>query len=260
MNNADLHFLRELRAAGGDPDKLERAAEVREQELEMMLETDVVISYNETEHAVIQSHTNNAVRVMKCPWVVETPNHFPRFGKTDGLAFLGGFRHPPNREGLEWFAAEIMPLIANEGIELSVYGAAMDQRFKESMQEQGINAVGYIDHLEEIYTKHRIFIAPLLSGAGIKGKVINALSYGIPTILTPTAAEGIGLRHGYDCLIAGSPQEWADAIKQLYNDEALWKSISKASRDYALQKFSFREGRRLMREIFESVDLCKSQD
>ena len=91
----------------------------------------------------------------------------------------------------------------------------MDQRFKESMQEQGINAVGYIDHLEEIYTKHRIFIAPLLSGAGIKGKVINALSYGIPTILTPTAAEGIGLRHGYDCLIAGSPQEWADAIKQL---------------------------------------------
>ena len=170
MNNADLHFLRELRSAGDDPKKLERAAEVRELELEMMLESDVVISYNETEHAVIQSHTDNAVNVMKCPWVVQTPNSFPRFNKTEGLAFLGGFKHPPNREGMEWFGAEVMPLIENNGIELSVYGAAMDHKFKESMREQGINAVGYIDHLEDLYTKHRIFIAPLLSGAGSREK------------------------------------------------------------------------------------------
>jgi len=260
MNNADLHFLRELRSAGDDPKKLERAAEVRELELEMMLESDVVISYNETEHAVIQSHTDNAVNVMKCPWVVQTPNSFPRFNKTEGLAFLGGFKHPPNREGMEWFGAEVMPLIENNGIELSVYGAAMDHKFKESMREQGINAVGYIDHLEDLYTKHRIFIAPLLSGAGIKGKVINALSYGIPTILTPMAAEGIGLRHGHDCMIARTPREWAESINKLYHDATLWESISKASREYAEQQFSFSEGRRLMREIFESVELYKVQD
>ena len=260
MNNADLHFLRELRSAGDDPKKLERAAEVRELELEMMLESDVVISYNETEHAVIQSHTDNAVNVMKCPWVVQTPNSFPRFNKTEGLAFLGGFKHPPNREGMEWFGAEVMPLIENNGIELSVYGAAMDHKFKESMREQGIKAVGYIDHLEDLYTKHRIFIAPLLSGAGIKGKVINALSYGIPTILTPMAAEGIGLRHGHDCMIARTPREWAESINKLYHDATLWESISKASREYAEQQFSFSEGRRLMREIFESVELYKVQD
>ena len=260
MNNADLHFLRELRSAGEDPDKLARATEVREMELEMMLESDVVISYNETEHAVIQSHTDNAVNVMKCPWVVETPNNSPRFRSTKGLAFLGGFKHPPNREGVEWFGAEVMPLIEHEGIELSVYGAAMDHSFKASTREQGINAVGYIDNLEDVYTKHRIFIAPLLSGAGIKGKVINALAYGIPTILTPVAAEGIGLRHGHDCLIARTPQEWGESIKKLYNDEALWKAISKASREYAEQQFSFGEGRRLMREIFESIELFNSQD
>ncbi len=136
----------------------------------------------------------------------------------------------------------------------------MDHKFKETMREQGINAVGYIDHLEDLYTKHRIFIAPLLSGAGIKGKVINALSYGIPTILTPMAAEGIGLRHGYDCMISRTPQEWAESINKLYHDEALWQSISRASRKYAEQQFSVSEGRRLMREIFESIELYKSQD
>ena len=260
MCNADLHFLRELRAAGEDPDKLARAAEVREMELEMILKTDVVISYNETEHAVIQSHTDNAVKIMKCPWVVDIPNRFPSFNTTEGIAFLGGFKHPPNREAMEWFAAEIMPLVQDDDIKISIYGASMDQQFKQSMRREGINAAGFIENLEDIYTKYRIFMAPLLSGAGIKGKVINALSYGIPTILTPMAAEGIGLRHRYDCMIARTPQEWASSIKELYYDKTLWESISKASREYATQQYSFSEGRRMMREIFESVELYKFED
>ena len=260
MNNADLHFLRELRSAGRDPEKIEEAHEIRELELEMMTLVDVVLSYNETEHAVIQSHTDNSVNVRKCPWVVDSPTTFPKFEKTKGLAFLGGFQHPPNREGIEWFAAEVMPLIQERGIELSVYGSRMDNDLKNSLNAQGIKAVGYIENLEDLYTNHRIFIAPLLSGAGIKGKVINALAYGIPTILSPIAEEGIGLRHGHDCIIARSPQEWAEAITNLNTDERRWKSISKASREYAQQQFSFTEGRRLMRETFESIDLFNIQN
>jgi glycosyltransferase involved in cell wall biosynthesis len=226
----------------------------------MMTLVDVVLSYNETEHAVIQSHTDNSVNVRKCPWVVDSPTTFPKFENTKGLAFLGGFQHPPNREGIEWFAAEVMPLIQERGIELSVYGSRMDNDLKNSLNAQGIKAVGYIENLEDLYTNHRIFIAPLLSGAGIKGKVINALAYGIPTILSPIAEEGIGLRHGHDCIIARSPQEWAEAITNLNTDERRWKSISKASREYAQQQFSFTEGRRLMRETFESIDLFNIQN
>lgn len=259
MNNADLHFLRELRSAGTDSELIQHANEIKQKELNMMRLTDVVISYNETEHAVIQSHTDNAVRVMKCPWVVDIPKSQPQFSKSKGLAFLGSFKHPPNLEGVEWFASEVMPLLTDE-ISLSVYGASMDESLQSSLTERGINAVGYIEHLESLYTTHRIFIAPLLSGAGIKGKVINALAYGIPTVLTPVAAEGIGLRHGHDCLIARTAEEWAECIEKLYNDEALWKSISRTSRDYAQREFSFKEGRRLMKEIFESVELYKTHE
>ena len=260
MNNADLHFLRELRSAGDDPEQLERASEVRELELEMMIKSDLVVSYNETEHAVIQAHTDNDVKVMKCPWVVETPTKFTRFNKTEGLAFLGGFKHPPNREGIDWFASEVMPMLQDQQLELSVYGAAMEDTLKTRLLERGIKAVGYIDNLEDLYLKHRIFIAPLLSGAGIKGKVLNALAYGIPTVLSPIAAEGIGLRHGHDCLIARTSLEWFDAITSLYRDESLWKSISQASRKYAQQQFSFSQGKRMMREIFEAVDLYQPED
>ena len=61
-------------------------------------------------------------------------------------------------------------------------------------------------------------------------------------------------------MIARTPQEWAESIQKLYKDEALWKAISKASREYAEQQFSFDEGRRLMREIFESIELFNSQN
>jgi glycosyltransferase involved in cell wall biosynthesis len=260
MNNADLHFLRELRSAGEDEEKIEKAKDIREQELAMMLEADVVISYNDTEHAVIQSHTDNEVKVLKCPWVVQTPTLFPQFNKTNGLAFLGGFKHPPNQEGVEWFGSEILPFLDREKYQLSVYGSAMGHEAIASLKTLGINAVGYIENLENIYINHRIFIAPLLSGAGIKGKVINALAYGIPTILTPVAAEGIGLRHGYDCLIARNPDEWIESITTLYNNERLWKSISNASKQYAQQQFSFTKGRQQMRDIFESIELYRVKD
>lgn len=65
---------------------------------------------------------------------------------------------------------------------------------------------------------------------------------------------------GHDCMIARTPREWAESINKLYHDATLWESISKASREYAEQQFSFSEGRRLMREIFESVELYKVQD
>jgi glycosyltransferase involved in cell wall biosynthesis len=100
-----------------------------------------------------------------------------------------------------------------------------------------------------------VFVAPLLSGAGIKGKVLNALAYGIPTVLTPTAAEGIGLRHGHDCLIAKTPEEWVEGISRLCQNDELWTSISTAARSYAASQFSFAAGKLKMKAAFEAVDL-----
>ena len=100
-----------------------------------------------------------------------------------------------------------------------------------------------------------IFVAPLLSGAGIKGKVLAALAHGVPCVLTPTAAEGIGVRHGHDCMIATSAMEWRDAIDLLVRDEDLWNRMSENARTYVGHSFSFEAGRALMRTAFEAVDL-----
>jgi GT2 family glycosyltransferase/glycosyltransferase involved in cell wall biosynthesis len=256
LNNADLHFLRELRAAlsAGDPTRMAAVRAVRDQELEMMKQADVVLSYNEVEHSVIASHTEGAARVMTCPWVVDIPERVPPLKGRKGLSFLGSFNHPPNGEGVRWFCSEVMPLLDGTGAHLTIYGSGMGGDIR-ALASDMIDPAGFVEDIADAYGRHRIFIAPLLSGAGIKGKVLSAIAHGIPTVLTPIAAEGIGLRSGHDCLIVETPQEWAEAIMTLSKDDKLWAAMSKAARDYAGQRFSFEAGRVKMKAAFEAVDL-----
>jgi GT2 family glycosyltransferase/glycosyltransferase involved in cell wall biosynthesis len=258
FNNADLHFLRELRAAlaADDPEMREAAALTRDRELAVMREVDVVLSYNETEHSVIESHTDGEVKVVRCPWVVEVPEDVPGREGRSGLSFLGNYGHPPNAEGVEWFARQVMPLVngADPGLAFWIYGSGMTDAV-HALRTGTVHPEGFVDQVADAYDRHRIFVAPLLSGAGIKGKVLAALAHGIPCVLSPVAAEGIGLRHGLDCMIAKTPQEWAEAIARLQQDDQLWDRISQNARAYVRETFSFEIGRKWMREAFEAADL-----
>ncbi len=256
LNNADLHFLRELRAAMSENDATRLAAmrSIRQQELDMMRKADVVLSYNEVEHSVIASHTDGEARVMTCPWVVDIPEKTPPLKGRAGLSFLGSFNHHPNTEGVKWFCSEVMPLLDGPGTHLTIYGSAMGEDI-EALASDQIDPAGFVENLADAYDRHRIFVAPLLSGAGIKGKVLSALAHGIPTVLSPVAAEGIGLRSGLDCVIVEHPRDWAEAITRLSLDDKLWTAISSSSRAYAAERFSFAAGREKMKAAFEAVDL-----
>jgi GT2 family glycosyltransferase len=256
LNNADLHFLRQLRSAvvNNDEEKMAAMRSTREQELDVMKKVDLVLSYNEVEHAVITSHTDGQVKVMKCPWVVSIPATIAPLSERKGLCFLANFDFHPNTEGLKWFCKDVMPMLAEHQLQLTIYGSNLGDQIKD-LANEWIIPFGHVKDVADVYQKHRVFIAPLLSGAGVKGKVVSALAYGIPTVLTPVAAEGIGLRHGVDCLIARNPEEWVSAILTLCYQDDRWHALSRASRDYAASHFSFQEGRQRIKEAFEAIDL-----
>ncbi len=258
FNNADLHFLRELRGArsAGDATQLEKARQTRHEEMEMIEAADLVLSYTEVEHAVIQASTDGAAQVLRCPWVVETVAEMPPLEGRQGLSFLGSFRHFPNTEGISWFARTVMPRLAIDApeIELSIYGSAMGEKIRR-LAAANVHPHGFVEETEEAFDRHRIFVAPLLSGAGIKGKVLAALARGVPCILSPIAAEGIGLRNGHDCLIVERAQEWVEAIRLLHVDDTLWHSLSSNALAYLRENYSFEAGRAQMRRALEAVDL-----
>lgn len=261
FNNADLHFLRELRTgiALNDPSRLDAAERTREAEVNVMSRVDLVLSYNESEHAVIQTETRGRVPVLKCPWVVGMPDAPPGPKGRNGLSFLGSFRHHPNSEGITWFSNAILPgcLKNDPDLTLWIYGSGMDAGI-QALASPNIRPAGFVPDVADAYVRHRVFVAPLLSGAGIKGKVLSALAHGIPAVLSPVAAEGIGLRDGHDCFIAETPQEWQNAIVAL-EDDTLWQNLSDNARDFVAKTYSFERGRDLMRRAFETVDLYPAE-
>nr|WP_242426221.1 glycosyltransferase [Vibrio sp. qd031] len=257
FNNADLHFLREMRAAlqdETDQEALNNALNTRTQELEVCRKADAVLCYNSTEHAVITSHILEAEKLHITPWVLEPKPKGPSFSERQGIAFLGGFNHTPNGEAVEYLVNDIMPLLAKHRPEITlyVYGSNMPKHIK-AMETDNIKMVGFAESLDGVYHDHRVFVAPLLSGAGIKGKVLESMAYNLPTVLTEVAAEGTGLSHGISTLIAQKPQAWIDAIIKLYDDEILWSKFAENSQVLVDSKYSTEHGKKVMKDIFSSI-------
>jgi phosphomannomutase/GT2 family glycosyltransferase len=263
FNNADLHFLRELRTSlRGEVSQegLEKALETRTQELAVCQKADAILCYNATEHAVITSHILDVNKLHITPWVLEPKSVGPAFEQRQGIAFLGGFNHFPNVEAVEYLAKDIMPLLYKQrpDITLYVYGSNMPASLKQH-DTDNIKMLGFAETLDGVYHDHRVFVAPLLSGAGIKGKVLEAMAYGTPTILTEVAAEGTGLTQGISTLIAQEPQEWVDAIIKLYDDKLLCAKFTENEQILVAEKYSVEHGHKAFKKIFASVGVYSSK-
>ena len=260
FNNADLHFLRAIRDAidaGSDAERLAEAEAVRDAELAVMEASDLTLSYNPVEHAVIQSHTLGRAKVALCPWVVEPRAEPPPFVERHGIAFLGGYRHPPNVRAVEFFVREVMPELRKrrEGITFHVYGSSVPASFA-ALAAEDVVIEGFVESVDQALDRARVFVAPLRSGAGIKGKVLEALASGIPSVLSPVAAEGTGVRHGLDALIAETPADWAEAILALYDDAARWRDVSAAGRALIDATYSFASARTVLARAFTEYGIA----
>ncbi|MGI9211780.1 MAG: glycosyltransferase [Methylococcaceae bacterium] len=256
--NADLHFLREMRSAiqTGNHELLLKAETIRTEELAVMKEVDVTLSYNLTEHAVIQSHNGLDTQVALCPWVVDTQEFIPLFATRFDIAFIGGFNHTPNQEAVVFFVREVMPILAERLPEARfiIYGSQIPPSI-EALASQQVLVGGMVEQVSEVFDTCRVFVAPLQTGAGVKGKVMDALSYGVPCVLSELAAEGIHLRHGMEALIARTPEEWAESITVLYRDHELWQRVSTHALQFVQEHHSFEQGKKLMRKALVQAEI-----
>lgn len=258
FNDADLHFLREIRSAliTKCPESMQVALRTREAELSVMRQVDATLSYTDIEAAVIVSHNLGSTRVLRCPWVVEERDHIPGYAARKGIAFLGSFRHPPNAEAVQFFVAHVMPLLRSRlpGITLHIYGSHASDNLA-MLSTLDVVVEGWVHSVEQIYDRCRVFVAPLQSGAGIKGKVIGALARGVPSVLSSIAAEGIRATEGSEFTIAESPAEWVEAIAGLYENKARWTRMSLRARKLATAEYSFGRGVETMRKALAAVGI-----
>ncbi len=164
------------------------------------------------------------------------------FEKREGLVFVGGFAHPPNADAVLWFAKEIFPLIRAQIPDMKFYvvGSKVTDEIKTLEQPgNGIIIKGFVsdEELEAIYQKCRIVVVPLRYGAGVKGKVVEAIYNGAPIVTTSIGAEGIP-EVEKTLEIADGAEEFAEKTVELYRDTARLKELSDRTQEYIKAHFS----------------------
>jgi polysaccharide biosynthesis protein PslH len=137
----------------------------------------------------------------------------------NALFHIGAMNWLPNEEGIRWFLDQVWPVVHQKlpGLKLYLAGREMPDWLLQ-LEAQNVVVVGEVTDAFDFIRSKSISIAPLLSGSGIRIKIIESMSVGKAVISTSIGAEGINYTDGKDILIADSPEEFLDAIQLLYSD------------------------------------------
>jgi len=156
------------------------------------------------------------------------------------LTFVGFLPHTPNEEGLRWFLENVYPLVkhAEPGARLTVVGAGASNGMKGLMYDHAVEYQGFVEDLRALYARTRAYIAPIMTGGGIRTKIIEAMAAGMPVVSSTFAPLGIGTTPGTNILAADDPQEYADAVVKLLHDDSLWWRLRKNARRFIEQNYS----------------------
>ena len=251
FDTVDLHFLREERAAQleGKADFARHAAQTKVQELKLMRETDITLVVSAAEKRLLDVLLPSS-RIEVLSNVHEVYGSRRPFEERRDLVFVGGFQHPPNIDAVRWFVNEVMPLLRSNGKAplLHVVGSKVPPGVQKLAAEDVI-VHGFVPDIAPLMDGCRLSIAPLRYGAGVKGKINMAMSYGLPVVATPVAVEGMHVRAGIDVMVADTPAEFAAAIEHAYGDAALWQKLSDNGLANVREHFSFDAARKALRRI-----------
>jgi len=166
-----------------------------------------------------------------------------KFDKTSkSLLYIGSLSWEANVDGLLWFFEFIWPDLKQKHTDLTftIIGKNPDQRLiNASKNEKNIIFTGFVEDLESYYQNHRVFVAPLRFGAGMKVKVVNAMCRGIPTVTTSIGSEGMEVNNMQHIAIADDSQTMINMIDKLLTKKDLWEKIEKNSRIIINEKYTW---------------------
>lgn len=157
----------------------------------------------------------------------------PADREPDSLLFVGCFRHLPNISALNWFIHEVFPMILAERPQttLNVVGSDLpDALAAEWSACAGVRVVGEVPDIKAPLRRYSAFVCPVLSGSGVRVKLLEAFASGIPVVATAVGAEGLANEAVGICEIANSAPEFASATLRLLNDEEYRHSLAQIAR------------------------------
>ena len=239
----DLHYIREMRnyEVTKNPSLLKSAEEWKKTEFDLFNKADVIHVVGSYEQTVLQEQfPNKLIRNIPLYLYTDRYPHVSTFEERKHLLFVGGFNHKPNHDGVKWFIDSIWPSIKQHipDIKFYIVGSNPPDDIL-ALQSESIIVTGYVsdEELETYYNKSRLVVVPLRFGAGVKGKVVEAMYYQIPIVTTSIGSEGLpSVEHAVK--VADQEEEFVKATIQLYQDQEEWEQYSIHSGEYVSEHFT----------------------
>ena len=245
----DIHHLRlqaQLALEPGNSEVAESERYFKRLEEQLWPQMDAVYypSNLETEHVLEWAAINRkAVNARTIP--VYAYDDFPNVSQVDlrdrhDLMFVASFSHPPNADAAVWFVGEVMPIVtaAMPGVRLFLIGSNPSSEVLSLAGDQVV-VTGFVSDevLADYYRKARLAVAPLQYGAGMKGKVIEAMRFGLPTVTTQAGAQGLMAARSF-LAVEDDAVAFAREVITLLQDDPVWRERSEAAQRFVREHFS----------------------
>lgn len=247
LDMEDLHCLRIGRQnalkRGEDFQLNDLSNEIAYREIASILRCDLSLVISEFEMGLLQNHFQIKSELLcYLPFGVSgTSQNTPAFSSRSNFISIGNFLHPPNLDSVYYLNEHIWPLIhqALPEAEMHVYGAYLSNAVLAlSNPKEKFYLKGRADYALTTISKYKLLLAPLRFGAGLKGKLFDAMLTGTPSITTEIGAEGMHGNLPWAGAICSSPERFAKAAIDLYTNELQWNVAQKNSRVILENRFN----------------------
>ncbi len=247
LDMEDAHFLRQARQQAFKkqqtvaPEDLHTELAIRE--IASIHRCDITLVISTFEMALLQNQFSIPANILHyCPFMLDGIHQDnPEFEQRQHFISIGNFRHDPNWDAVLWLKQQIWPLIRKQlpQAELHIYGAYPPKKATDLHNpKQGFLVKGWVPDAKIVMQQARICLAPLRFGAGLKGKLADAMQCGTPNITTGVGAEGFVEQGHWSGTIANQAETFANAAVELYNNQSQWQLFQQTGYRIIEQQFA----------------------
>lgn len=224
---------------------------VRKKELAALEKAQLVVTNNPKDGKLLEENHIESNKIFVSSVYFENYNCVQRNCKWRDILFYGAMYRVENHISAKWFIEKVMPLLPKE-FRFVVVGARPQKELLE-MQSERVKILGFVEDISPYFSECICLAAPLLLGAGIKVKILEAMSAGVPVLTNEIGIEGIGAEPGKEYLHCVSEEEYADAVNWLYLNREQAEKVAKSGQNYVKNNFDLEKKYQLLLEQLKKL-------
>ncbi len=248
----EIRYIRNRRLLAGVkmlPREIEYMEQISRQEIDDLNCYDTIVTLTAVDRDELQS-AGVTVPITVSPASVNACL-MDYSGWNGKITFLGGYGHTPNQEGVDWFVNSVLPLVdwgKYPDASVQIVGGGWPVSYNSDAPVK-IECKGFVEDLTSV-AKGSIMIVPILSGSGMRMKILEAAAMGLPIITTSVGVEGLDFENEKSCMIADTPQEFAAALDRIISCESLRKDLTANARNVYEEKYSVKATSRVRNKVY----------